>query len=107
MLGEAVQIINRRVLVLENEGKNTAPCQNYIHVQASTAIMNKNTSIQSAITNGTLVPSPAGMSNHEPAGRRALGDLPATSAAAAMVPGGRGHRRALVRGPDQGTRTSY
>ena len=58
MLGEVVQIINRRDLVLENEKKNTAPCQNYIHVQASTAIMNKNTGIQSAITNGTLVPSP-------------------------------------------------
>jgi hypothetical protein len=38
--------------------KNTAPCQNYIHVQASTATMNKNTGIQSAITNRTLVPSP-------------------------------------------------
>jgi hypothetical protein len=35
-----------------------APCQNYIHVQASTAIMNKNTGIQSAITNGTPVPPP-------------------------------------------------
>jgi hypothetical protein len=58
MLGEAVQIINRRVLVLENEEKNTAPCQNYIHVQASTAIINKNTGIQSAITNGTPVPPP-------------------------------------------------
>jgi hypothetical protein len=41
MLGEAVQTTNRRVLVLENEEKNTAPCQNYIHVQASTAAMNK------------------------------------------------------------------
>jgi hypothetical protein len=30
----------------------------YIHVQASTATMNKNTGIQSAITNGTLVPPP-------------------------------------------------
>jgi hypothetical protein len=58
MLGEAVQIINSRVLVLENEEKNTAPCQNYIHVQASTAIMNKNPGIRSAITNGTLVSSP-------------------------------------------------
>jgi hypothetical protein len=38
--------------------KNTAPCQNYIHVQASTATMNKNTGIQSAITNGTPVPPP-------------------------------------------------
>jgi hypothetical protein len=36
--------------------KNTAPCQNYTHVQASTATMNKNTGIQSAITNGTPVP---------------------------------------------------
>jgi hypothetical protein len=44
--------------VLENEEKNTAPCQNYIHVQASTAIMNKSTGIQSAITNGTPVPPP-------------------------------------------------
>jgi hypothetical protein len=35
-----------------------APCQNYIHVQASTTTMNKNTSIQSAITNGTPVPPP-------------------------------------------------
>jgi hypothetical protein len=58
MLGEAVQIINRRVLVLENEKKNTAPRQNYIHVQAPTAIMNKNTGIPSAITNGTPVPPP-------------------------------------------------
>jgi hypothetical protein len=29
--------------------KNIAPCQKYIHVQASTATMNKNTGIQSAI----------------------------------------------------------
>jgi hypothetical protein len=41
MLGEAVQITNRRVLVLENEGKNMAPRQKYIHVQAPTATMNK------------------------------------------------------------------
>jgi hypothetical protein len=54
---EAVQTTNRRVLVLENEEKNTAPCRKYIHVQAPTATMNKNTGIQSAITNGTLVPS--------------------------------------------------
>ena len=50
---------------------------------------------------------PAGMSNLEPAGRRTSGGSPATSAAATMVPGGRGHRRALVRGPAQGTRTSH
>jgi hypothetical protein len=41
MLGEAIQIINRRVLALENEKKNTAPCRNYIHVQAPKAGMNK------------------------------------------------------------------
>jgi hypothetical protein len=35
-----------------------APCQKYIHVQASTATMNKNTGIRSAITNGTPVPPP-------------------------------------------------
>jgi hypothetical protein len=35
-----------------------APCQKYIHVQASTATMNKNTGIQSAITNGTPIPPP-------------------------------------------------
>jgi hypothetical protein len=40
--------------------KNTAPCQNYIHVQASTAAMNKNIGIQIAITNGTPVPPPQG-----------------------------------------------
>jgi hypothetical protein len=57
-LGEAVQTTNRRVLVLENEQKTRLCAQNYIHVQASTATMNKNTGIQSAITNGTLVPSP-------------------------------------------------
>jgi hypothetical protein len=38
--------------------KNTAPCQNYIHVQAPTAAMNKHTGIRSAITNGTSVPPP-------------------------------------------------
>jgi hypothetical protein len=38
--------------------KNTAPCRKYIHVQASTTTMNKNTGIQSAITNGTPVPPP-------------------------------------------------
>jgi hypothetical protein len=56
-LGEAVQTTSRRVLVLEN-GKNTAPCRIYIHVQASTAAVNKNSGIRSAITNGTPVPPP-------------------------------------------------
>jgi hypothetical protein len=50
---------------------------------------------------------PAGMSDLEPAGQRTSGGSPATSAAATMVPGGRGHRRALVRGPTQGTRTNH
>jgi hypothetical protein len=35
-----------------------APCQNYIHVQAPKAVMNRNPGIRSAITNGTPVPSP-------------------------------------------------
>jgi hypothetical protein len=35
-----------------------APCRKYIHVQAPTTTMNKNTGIQSAITNGTPVPPP-------------------------------------------------
>jgi hypothetical protein len=35
-----------------------APCRNYIHVQASTAIMNEDIGIQGAITNGTPVPPP-------------------------------------------------
>jgi hypothetical protein len=43
MLGEAVQIIDRRDLVLENEEKTRLRAKNYIHVQDSTATMNKNT----------------------------------------------------------------
>jgi hypothetical protein len=35
-----------------------APCRNYIHVQASTATMNKHTGIRGAITYGTPVPPP-------------------------------------------------
>jgi hypothetical protein len=35
-----------------------ALCQSFIHVQASTTTMNKNTGIQGAITNGTPVPPP-------------------------------------------------
>jgi hypothetical protein len=50
---------------------------------------------------------PVGTSDLEPAGWRTSGGSPATSAAAAMVPGGRGHRRALVHGPAQGTRTGH
>jgi hypothetical protein len=46
MLGEAIQIINRRVLALKNEKKNTAPCRSYIRVQAPKAVMNKNTGIR-------------------------------------------------------------
>jgi hypothetical protein len=44
--------------VLENEEKTWLRAKNYIHVQASTATINKNTGIQSAITNGTPVPPP-------------------------------------------------
>ncbi len=69
MLGKAVQTINRRVLVLENKEKNTAPCQNYIHVQASTATINKDTGIRSAITNGTPVPPPQVRTNPTPWGK--------------------------------------
>jgi hypothetical protein len=57
-LDEAVQTTNRRVLVLENEEKTRLRAQNYIYVQASTATVKKNTGIQSAISNGTPVPSP-------------------------------------------------
>jgi hypothetical protein len=44
--------------VLENEEKTRLRAEKYIHVQAPTATMNKNTGIQSAITNGTPVPPP-------------------------------------------------
>jgi hypothetical protein len=57
-LGEAVQRTNRRVLALENEEKTRLRAEKYIHVQAPTATMNKNTGIQSAITIGTPVPPP-------------------------------------------------
>jgi hypothetical protein len=50
---------------------------------------------------------PAGTSGLGPAGRRSSGGSPVTSTAAAMVPGGRGHQGALVRGPAQGTRTGH
>jgi hypothetical protein len=63
MLGEAVQIINRRVLVLENEEKTRLRAKNYIHVQAPKAAMNKNTGTRSAITNGTPVPPSTGTNN--------------------------------------------
>jgi hypothetical protein len=52
-LGEAVQTTNRRVLVLENEEKTRLRAKfTYMFT------MNKNTGIQSAMANGTLVPSP-------------------------------------------------
>jgi hypothetical protein len=78
--------------------KNTAPCQNYIHVQASTAAMNKNTGIQSAITNGTPVPPPQVRTTPLDGGgglrsnRRLTGGSPSPASAAAMTtsaPGGR------------------
>jgi hypothetical protein len=58
MLGEAIQIIDRQVLVLENEEKTQLRAENYIHVQALKAVMNKSIGIQSVLTNGTPVPSP-------------------------------------------------
>jgi hypothetical protein len=42
--------------VLENEEKTRLRAEKYKHVQAPTATINKNTGIQSAITNGTSVP---------------------------------------------------
>ena len=67
-----------------------APCQNYIHVQASTAAMNKKPWHLKCHYKRNSGSVPAGMNNlhtGEPAGRRVPGDSPATSAAAAMVPG--------------------
>jgi hypothetical protein len=59
-----------------------APCRKYIHIQAPTAVMNKDTGIQGANANGTLVPSP----------QQQLWSRD-----------GRGHRKALVRVPTQET----
>jgi hypothetical protein len=67
-----------------------APRQKYIHVQAPTATMNKNTGIQGAITKRNSGSVPVGVNDlhtGEPAGRQVPGDSPATSATAAMVPG--------------------
>jgi hypothetical protein len=77
--------------------KNTAPCRNYIHVEASTATMNKNTGIQSAITNGTPVPSPQVRTTPLDGGglrsnRRPTGGSPSPAPAATtttLAPGGR------------------
>jgi hypothetical protein len=105
MLGEAVQIINRRDLVLENEEKHGSVPK--LHVQASTATMNKkhwHSKCHHKRNSGSV---PAGTSDLGPAGGRTSEGPPVTSAAAAMVPGERGHRRALARGPAQGTRTSH
>jgi hypothetical protein len=72
--------------------------------------MNKNTGIQGAITNGTLVPSPQVWTTSTPGSlrddkiratrRRPLQQQP-------WYQDGRGHRKALVRVPTQGTRTSH
>jgi hypothetical protein len=78
-LGEAVQTTNGRVLALENEEKTRLRAEKYIHVQAPTATMNKNTGIQSAITNGTLVSSPRvwiTSTPGRPVERQALGESP-------------------------------
>jgi hypothetical protein len=66
-----------------------ASCQKYIHFQASTATMNKHWHSRCHYKRNSGS-APAGMNNlhtGEPAGRQAPGDSPATSAAAAMVPG--------------------
>jgi hypothetical protein len=68
--------------VLENEEKTRLRAENYIHVQASTATMNKNTGIQSAISNGTPVPSPRVWTTStpgKPVERQALGESPANA----------------------------
>jgi hypothetical protein len=96
--------------------KNTATCQNYIHVQASTATMNRNTGIQSAITNGTPVPPPqvrttpldAGGGGLRSNGRPTNGapsPAPAAATTTTSAPGGRtaaalsSGRMLLPRGP--------
>jgi hypothetical protein len=76
-----------------------APCRRYIHVQAPKAVMNKNTCIRSAITNGTPVPPSAGTNNPTRRGRglrsnrRPTNGLsppaPAAATIKTSVPGGR------------------
>jgi hypothetical protein len=66
-----------------------ASCQKYIHVQAPIATMNRHRHSRCHYKRNSGS-APAGMNNlhtGEPAGRQAPGDSPATSAAAAMVPG--------------------
>jgi hypothetical protein len=58
MLGEAVQMINKRVLMLENEEKTWLRAKITYMFRPRQPQRTKNTGIQSAITNGTLVPSP-------------------------------------------------
>jgi hypothetical protein len=73
----------------QNKEKTWYYTQKYLDVQAPTATMNKHRHSRCHYkwNSGS---TPAGMSNlhiGEPAGRRTPGDSPATSAAAAMVPG--------------------
>jgi hypothetical protein len=82
--------------------KNTAPCQKYIHVQASTATMNKNTGIQSAITNGTPVPPPQVRTTPVDGGglrsnRRPTGSSPSPAPAATTTTPASGDRTAAAR----------
>jgi hypothetical protein len=82
MLGGAVQTTNRRVLMLENEEKNLAPCQNYIYVQASTAAMNKKPWHSKCHYKQNSGFVPAGTDNlhtGEPAERQAPGESPANA----------------------------
>jgi hypothetical protein len=68
-----------------------APCQKYIHVQAPIATMNRRSAFKMPLP-AELRFRPRGyeqnnLHNGEPAGGQVPGDSPATSAAAAMVPG--------------------
>jgi hypothetical protein len=58
MLGEAVQIIDRRDLVLENEEKTRLRAEITYMFRPRQPEWTKNTGIRSAITNGTPVPPP-------------------------------------------------
>jgi hypothetical protein len=87
-LGEAVQLADRRVLVLGMRKKHSF-MPKYIHVQAPTATMNKHRHSRCHYKRNSGS-APVGMSNlhtGEPTGRQAPGDSTATSAVAAMVPG--------------------
>jgi hypothetical protein len=84
-LSEAVQIVDRRVLVLEMKKKH-GPVPKIHTCSGPDSHNEQDTGTQSAITNGTPVLSP----------QQQL-----------WSQDGRGHRKALVRVPTQGTRTRH